>query len=163
MKVRCYAYVVLLFLVTNFKLFCHNNQERYIFIDTVDRERVLYKQSFDIIESLGIQVNYVSLDSLIDSSVQELGITKYQGVFFILGSNFFKSIHESPIANKVLELVKQAGKIPNMLVSLLVPPLRAHPKHNILSLYKPVFKKLGITVPQELRGGAGEPAAFHQG
>ncbi len=125
------------------------NKKRLAFVDTTGREKWLYKTFIDIIETVGFRPTYISLDSLIDNSLSKLSFSRYDAVFFVFGSDFIEGLtHKNYLTEKILKIIAAVSKKPNKLIGLIMPPLRANPRFNLLLPLIPLWKSMNINVPR---------------
>lgn len=118
-------------------------------IDTADRDPWLYKPAIEILESVGYKVTYKPLDLLIDQSVTQFALPRYQAVFFILGVEFLSGLHNAHVSAKVLRLIENYAKLPHVTIGLIFPSLSGNPNLNVISKCAPIFNSLGLVTPRE--------------
>jgi hypothetical protein len=114
-------------------------------VDTVERDAWLYKPLTDILRSVGFNVTYKSLHSVLDQSLQRLALPRYDAVFFLLGNEFLSGLSKSShVCTKVLQALELASRQPGRVVGLIFPSLRLGPNANIVGACAPIFDRLGI-------------------
>ena len=117
--------------------------------DTTNIEQYKYQNFIDIAESVGFDVDYKSLSKIIDNG-DNLNLSKYKTVFFIIGIEFLKGIAtKSTVALKILDLMKRVGQ-QNKLVGLALPPIMGNKIKNKASLFTPIFNSLEIIPKNQL-------------
>ncbi len=133
------------------RLFSQNSDKISIaLVDTCERDRYLYKPVIDILQTVGFDVTYKSLDLIIDQSLQRLALPRYQAVFFIFGLEFLSGMTKSYLCAKVLQVLEQYACMPGVLIGLIFPSLRASPGMNVIGSLMPIFSKLGFPLPEAL-------------
>lgn len=125
------------------------HKKQLAFVDTTGREEWLYKTFIDIVETVGFKSTYISLDTLIDSSLSKLSFSRYDAVFFVFGSDFIEGLmRKNYLIEKILNVIATVSKKPDKLIGLIMPPLRANPRFNLLLPLMPLWKSMDIDVPR---------------
>ncbi len=122
---------------------------KIVLIDTTGRDKWLYKPFIDILETVGWQVDYRSIDQLMDLGPKRLNLPNYKAAFFFFGFEFLKGANKSPVAAKIMLLMQQFCKLPNRLVGFIFPPLNTPANVNLVGGLSPIFNSIGVNTPRE--------------
>lgn len=122
-----------------------------VLLDTAHREQALYQPFINAAQSADFNVNYVSIDNLMD---QENLFETYQncdGIFFIFSMEFLKGMHDkSPVAHKVMDLMRQYAPLEGKLTGLVLPQLTVASSSGPVMALLPIFEQLGTNVRTDL-------------
>jgi hypothetical protein len=133
--------LLFLLLVTFFKL---NAQElRLGIIDTAHTARYRYQPFFDIIKTVGFDIEYISIAQLADkidtkTNKLDLNFDEYDGILFILEKEILQGKADSILILQVQQLIENFAKIPGKLVAISLPSV-GNPR-----VFAPILNTLGI-------------------
>lgn len=148
--------VFLLVASINIKYLLHGQHEnnssislRLALFDSVGQERWVYRPFIKIAQSAGFYVDYISLDQLMDTPLQNLDLHAYHGAVFMIGSEFFGGLHQqSNVCKKMLQVMKLFAAQKNRLIGLVLPTAHvANPRAvNVLGAYAPLLSAIGLPI-----------------
>ena len=118
---------------------------RIALFDTSRNCRYVYQPLIDMAQPLNIQIDYYSIGNVLDADITKFPLAVYDGAFFILCSEFLKTMQTSPASEKILNLLENYAKQPKKLTGLMFPPMNPQNK-NMMLLLSPVMEKVGINV-----------------
>lgn len=118
---------------------------RIALFDTQRNCRYVYQPFIDLAKTLNITVDYYSVGNILDSNLKRFPVAIYDGAFFILCTEFLKTIRSSPASKKILSLMKDYSKLQDKVIGLMLPPLNPRQPNALLSI-SPILEKAGIQV-----------------
>lgn len=119
-------------------------------VDTVGREPALYSPVMDIAREIGMTVDYMGFDQVMDTVSLPQQLASYQGVLILCGLEFIRGIYaKSPVAHKILSGIQAYARIPGVTVGLAFPPFLGKVNRNIIKELAPIFAALGLQVPHQ--------------
>ncbi len=126
-------------------------QEKLVFVDTTDRESELYQPYIDIIDSVGLSVEYRSLDKVMDGGTNSPLYLQSRALFFILGNEFLRGLATgSPVSQKIVRILRTVGQMPNKLIGFIFPSFQTQRAVNLVKNFEQLFLPMGIKIPDAL-------------
>lgn len=115
-----------------------------ILFDTTNREEYVNKPFIDTINQFW-NLQYVSLDKIMDMDISEIKPDDQQAAFFIFGIEFLKGLQSSPISQKIIQFAKKYSSSQNKLIGLCFPSITVNPETNLVATFKPLFESVLIS------------------
>lgn len=126
-------------------------QEKLVFIDTTDRESELYQPYIDIIKSVGLPVEYRSLDKLMDGGTNSPLYLQSRALFFIFGNEFLRGLATgSPVSQKIIRILKTIGQEPDKFIGFIFPSFQTPKAVNLIKNFEQLFLPMGIKIPDSI-------------
>jgi len=97
-----------------------------IFLDTAESDKYKYNTFFRIAKLNSFRTKYCPVESIIDSSPDEIGAGRYDCALFLFCNEFLESMESSFISKKVLSILEKFSRLPNKITILLLPPVGSH-------------------------------------
>ncbi len=148
-KILLIVYSVMLSLLLGQSVNCksQNNKRslKLALFDSVGQERWAYRPFIKLAQSVGFSVEYVPIDKIMDSSMSQLNLPRYNAAFFITGSEFFGGMQKSAVCQKFLQLMRSFAGLKNRLIGLALPSASVPPNASVIGAYSPILNALGIS------------------
>ena len=129
-------------------------QHKVLVLDTAYKDILTYKRFFEIARQSNLDIEYKGLGDLIDSSVDDLQVEKYDALFFLIDDSVIASLQTSPLSQKITELIKKHSSVENSLTALFLPSFGTVGYRHIssghpLTIYNEWLKSFGLSVHQQ--------------
>ena len=130
MKIKA-LYFIVVFTFLNTIIFSHLHATKLLIANTNQDNEYMFQPFITSAKSVGFDLTYHSLSSLMDTDEKNITSTNYKVAFFIIDSPFIKGLKTSPLSQKILTIIDHFIKSPTSIVGLFFSPnLNASLKQN---------------------------------
>ncbi len=112
--------------------------------DTTHNEKYRYHPFNEIAESVGFNIEYMSIAKILD--LEKLDLNPYDAMLFLIDIEFLKGLQTSKASQKILQIISAFGQKPNKLIGFAVPPVGNVKVSNKALIFAPFFKFAGLNV-----------------
>lgn len=122
----------------------HKVRPTLALFDTAGRERYKYQPIINAANRTGFQVVYHPITELIDIDNKYFPVKEYDAANFILSPQFLQTMDTSPVAQKILSLIKRFSQSPNKTTVLMFPPMGNMGRAPVLAIAK-LFEQVSVS------------------
>lgn len=122
-----------------------SQKQNLALFDTSQTNQYCYKPTLEIAQANNFTVIYYPVSKIIDTPIDTISYDTHDCAFFILCPEFLRTMQTSPIAKKILSIIKRFSQIPHKIIGVMLPSMKPTNK-NPMSMLASLFNGLGTTI-----------------